>query len=172
MPTRACSPPSPRSARRASGAGGGRAAGGVPAGGAGPPCPAFVPADAHPRVLSRLAELGARVELCRREPGQSGDPCVTAFRAARARGAVPFCVQGSENGLTIEGGETLAWEMAEAFAAADVAPTRLMVQTGGGALASACVAGLRLAIAHHMLRRMPRLHAVQTVGAWPLRREE
>lgn len=137
---------------------------------AGRPLRTFVPADAHPRVLSRLAELGARVELCRREPGQSGDPCVTAFRAARARGAVPFCVQGSENGLTIEGGETLAWEMAEAFAAADVAPTRLMVQTGGGALASACVAGLRLAIAHHMLRRMPRLHAVQTVGAWPLRR--
>src|ERR1044072_7938897 len=119
---------------------------------------------------ARGGEVGARVGRGGREPGESGDPCVTAFRAARARGAVPFCVQDSENGLTIEGGETLAWEMAEAFAAADVAPTRLMVQTGGGALASARGGGRRLAIAHHMLRRMPRLHAVQTVGAWPLRR--
>jgi len=31
-------------------------------------------------------------------PGETGDPCVHAFRAARDRGAIPFCVQGNENG--------------------------------------------------------------------------
>jgi threonine synthase len=137
---------------------------------AGRPLRAFVPCDADPRVLIRLVELGAKVEVCRRQPLETGDPCLAAFRVACARGAIPFCVQGNENGLTIEGGETLAWEIAETFAAAAVTPDRLFVQTGGGALASACVTGLRLAVARGLLPRLPRIHVVQTAAATPLRR--
>jgi threonine synthase len=137
---------------------------------AGRPLRAYVPCDASPRILARLADLGARVEVCRRRPGEAGDPCLAAYCAARTRGAVPFCVQGNENGLTIEGGATLAWEMAETFSAAHVAPDRVFVQTGGGALASACVAGLRLAVEHGLIPRLPRIHVVQTAAALPLRR--
>jgi threonine dehydratase len=136
----------------------------------GRPLRAYVPCDANPRVVARLADLGAMVEVCRRQPEEVGDPCLAAFCAARTRGAVPFCVQGNENGLTIEGGETLAWEMAETFSAAGVAPDRLFVQTGGGALASACVAGLRVAVERGLIPRLPRLHVVQTAAALPLRR--
>jgi threonine synthase len=121
-------------------------------------------------VVERLGALGARIETCERRLGEAGDPCVREFRAARARGAVPFCVQGNDNGLTIEGGETLAWAMAEAFAAEDIAPDRLFVQTGGGALASACIAGFALAVERGLLPAMPRVHVVQTTGALPLRR--
>lgn len=134
------------------------------------PLRVFIPPDANPNVVERLGELGARIETCERRPGETGDPCVREFRAARARGAVPFCVQGNENGLTIEGGETLSWAMAEAFAAEDIAPDRLFVQTGGGALASACIAGFALAVERGLLPAMPRVHVVQTTGALPLRR--
>ncbi len=134
------------------------------------PLRVFIPGDANPRVVERLRALGAHVETCERRAGDSGDPCVHAFARARKRGAIPFCVQGNENGLTIEGGQTLAWEMAETFAAAGVAPDRMFVQTGGGALASALVTGMRLAVSRGVLPRLPRLHVVQTQGATPLRR--
>ncbi|MBI5837987.1 MAG: pyridoxal-phosphate dependent enzyme [Candidatus Eisenbacteria bacterium] len=130
----------------------------------------FVPEDANPRVLERLRSLGARVEICRRIAGVAGDPCVHAFRAATAAGALPFCCQGSDNGLTVEGGETLAWEMAAELDRAGARLDRLFVQVGGGALASACAQGLREAAAAGASFGAPRLHAVQTRGAWPLRR--
>jgi len=47
---------------------------------------------------------------------------------------------------------------------------RLFVQVGGGALASACVQGLREARDRGALTQLPRIHAVQTRGALPLRR--
>jgi threonine synthase len=134
------------------------------------PLRVFIPGDANARVVERLHALGAKVQVCERRAGETGDPCVHAFVRARKQGAIPFCVQGNENGLTIEGGQTLAWEMAETLAAAGVTPDRLFVQTGGGALASALVSGLRLAVARGILPRLPRLHVVQTQGATPLRR--
>ena len=44
------------------------------------------------------------------------------------------------------------------------------MQVGGGALASACAEGLREAAALAAIPAPPRLHTVQTEGAWPLRR--
>jgi threonine synthase len=120
----------------------------------------FVPPAADPIVLARLEELEAKVTVCPREAGVHGDPTVRAMRAALDEGAVPFTCQGNLNGLAIEGGHTLGWELA----ATGVAFDRLVVQVGGGALASACAAGLREAGC------TPRLDTVQTEGAWPLRR--
>ena len=99
--------------------------------------------------------------VCPRTAEVAGDPTLHAFRRAVASGAVPFCCQAAENGLTIEGGETLAWELAAALAAAGQGVDRLLVQVGGGALLSACVAGLREAVALGVIPRLPRLHAVQ-----------
>jgi threonine synthase len=125
----------------------------------------FIPPDADANVVARLNELGVSIAVCPREPGRPGDPCVHGFHEAIAAGALPFCCQGNENGLTIEGGMTLAWEMTETLAARGVTLDRVFVQVGGGALASAVGQGLeRGRVA------MPRLHAVQTEGAWPLRR--
>ena len=47
---------------------------------------------------------------------------------------------------------------------------RLVVQVGGGALASACFESLGESVALGGLGRTPRFHAVQTGGAWPLPR--
>ena len=120
----------------------------------------FVPVDAERPVLDRLEELGAVITVCERKPGVAGDPTVEALMEALEEGALPFTCQGNLNGLAVEGGHTLAWEIASAGVPLD----RIVVQVGGGALASAVAAGLREAGA------TPRLDTVQTEGAAPLRR--
>ncbi len=111
-------------------------------------------------MLERLEELGALITVCERQPGVAGDPTVEALMRALDEGALPFTCQGNLNGLAVEGGYTLGWELA----AAGVGLDRVLVQVGGGALASAVAAGLREGGA------TPRLDTVQTEGAWPLRR--
>ena len=129
----------------------------------------FVPVDADPVVVARLKELDARLTVCPREPGVPGDPTYHRLRTALQEGALPFTCQGNENGLAVEGGFTLGYEMAAALSDGP-ALDRLMVQVGGGALASACIESIDDSVAMGALLRAPRLHAVQTTGAWPLRR--
>jgi threonine synthase len=119
--------------------------------------------------VARHESLGARTEVCRRESRTRGDPSMRAFRRAVAAGALPFCCQASENGLTVEGGDTLAWELVSTLAGGEPLD-RLFVQVGGGALISACVAGLREAVALGVLAHLPRIHAVQSEGCSPLAR--
>ena len=126
----------------------------------------MVPPDAHPRVLARLRELGADVRVCGREPGTVGDPTVAAFRREVAAGALPFACQGTECGLTLDGGKTLGFEVA----AAGVPLDRVFVQVGGGALASSLLRAFEDALALGALERMPRLMTVQTEAVAPLAR--
>ena len=134
------------------------------------PLTAFIPEDADPRVVSSLRSLDTRTVVCPRPPGVPGDPCMRAFRRAVAGGQIPFCVQGSDNGLAVEGGHTIAWEMAECVARDGGRLDRVFVQVGGGALASATAAGLAEARALGFPAGVPRIHAVQTHAAQPLRR--
>ncbi len=130
------------------------------------PLEVYVPPDADPAVVERLAALEAEIVPCPRRTGEAGDPCYHRFHEALDRGALPFGVQGPDNGLTVEGGMTLAWELAASGGPLD----RLFVQVGGGALAAACVQGLSEARDLGWLERMPRVFTVQTEGAWPLKR--
>jgi threonine synthase len=134
------------------------------------PLDVFIPPDASPAVVDRLRALGAGIAVCERRAGEAGDPCFLRFREAVAAGAIPFGVQGTENGLAIEGGRTLAFELADGFRAAGVAPDAIYVQVGGGALASALAQGFAVAAAAGVLPRAPRLVAVQTEGCAPLAR--
>ncbi len=134
------------------------------------PLDVFIPEDANPGVVAEIKRHGATLHVCVREDGQPGDPCYRAFRAAVDAGALPFCCQGSDNGLTIEGGETLGWELLTQLAREGRALDRLFVQVGGGALASSCVQAFRDAKLLGVDVSRPRIHAVQTRGAFPLRR--
>ncbi len=129
----------------------------------------FVPTDAEPAVLDRLRTLGAEITVCPREAGVAGDPTYHRLQAAIADGALPFTCQGNENGLAIEGGETLGYEMA-AELAGQGRLDHVVVQVGGGALASSVAQGLSESAAFGVLSGMPRVHTVQTSGAWPLAR--
>jgi threonine synthase len=87
-----------------------------------------------------------------------------------AAGAIPFGVQGTANGLAVEGARTLAFEMAEWLRDAGAAPRSLFVQVGGGALASALAQGFAIAVSLGVLPRLPSLVAVQTGSCAPLER--
>jgi threonine synthase len=134
------------------------------------PLDVFVPPEADRGIVARLEELGARVEIVSRVPGETGDPTVRRLREALVDGAIPFTCQGPENGLAIEGGETLAWEIAGAMARDGLSLDRLVVQVGGGALASSCARGLMEARGLGLIADVPRIDTIQTEGAWPLRR--
>jgi threonine synthase len=125
----------------------------------------FVPPDADPFVLARLEELGALVTVCLRDR-RPGDPAYRRLLRALDEGALPFTCQGNLNGLAIEAGETLGWELGSSGIPLD----RLVVQVGGGALASACIHALREGVELGALATMPRVDTVQTESAWPLRR--
>ncbi len=134
------------------------------------PLDVFIPPDASLEVVNRLKDLGARITVCERDPAEAGDPCFLRFREAVSAGAIPFGVQGSENGLAIEGGRTLAFEMAESFRSAQQTPDAVFVQVGGGALASALAQGFAMAAKIGIIDCAPRLFAVQATGCAPLDR--
>jgi threonine synthase len=134
------------------------------------PLDVFIPPDAGAAVKQSLQNLGARITVCERRAGETGDPCVLRFRESVTQGAIPFGVQGTENGLAIEGGHTLAYEMAEEFSRLGGAPDALFVQVGGGALASALAQGFAFACASGVLAKMPKLIAAQTASCAPLAR--
>lgn len=130
----------------------------------------FVPPSADDAVVARLRALDAELVVCPRRAGDPpGDPCYHAFRAAVAGGDLPFTCQGSDNGLTLDGGVGLGLELAEQDRALGAGPLdRVVVQVGGGALATAVARGLASAVAGGVLPRPPAVHAVQTEGCFPL----
>ncbi|MGH2671642.1 MAG: PLP-dependent lyase/thiolase, partial [Actinomycetota bacterium] len=134
------------------------------------PIRVFVPTWADEAVLQRLGELGAAIEVCERTEGVPGDPTYRALQQAIADGAVPFTCQGPDNGLTIEGGETLGYEIVSQLTHEGEGLDRLMVQVGGGALASSCVRAFEDAALLEAPERLPKIHAVQTRSAHPLAR--
>lgn len=118
---------------------------------------AFVPPDAPAAVRHRLAALGATVTICPRD-GRPGDPCYRRLRGAVAGGAIAFSCQGPDNGFAIEGASPIAWEVTEAR---PDGVDRVVVQVGGGALATALARGFA---------PLPVFDTVQTRGAHPLER--
>jgi threonine synthase len=136
----------------------------------GRPLQVFVPTWGDAGVIARLGELGAIVNVIPRKEGAAGDPTYLAMQHAIGDGALPFTCQGNENGLVIEGGMTLAYELASQLAEQGVMLDRLVVQVGGGALASAVIQGLREAVDLGAIQRLPRIHTVQTQGGYPLKR--
>lgn len=122
------------------------------------PIEVFVPTWMDPAFGSAMDALGASVYRCERAAGDPpGDPAMVGFRSAVAGGAVPFSVQGPVNAWCLDGGRTIGWEMAEVGAPV----SELVVQVGGGALASCAAQGLGGSVS---------LLAVQAEGCAPLER--
>ena len=137
---------------------------------AGRPLDVFVPTWADPAIVRRLTELGADVSVCPRQEGEPGDPTHRRLGEAVAAGALPFTCQGTDNGLTIEGGGTLGYEIADGLHRAGDRLDRIVIQVGGGALASAVIQGIQEAASLGIVDTMPMVDTVQTAGAAPLAR--
>lgn len=132
------------------------------------PLDVYIPDDAEKAVVKRLQGLGARLHVCQRDATIAGDPCFHAFRAAVAVGAIPFGVQGPENGLGVEGSRTLAYEMAEDLSRAGTALDAVYIQVGGGALGSGLAHGFAEMEAMGVIDRCPTFFAVEAEGCRPL----
>ncbi|WP_420453202.1 PLP-dependent lyase/thiolase [Ilumatobacter sp.] len=135
----------------------------------GSPIDVYVPTWMSDAFGDRLDELGATIHRCeRRSDDPPGDPAMLRFRDAVTDGAVPFTVQGPENGLCLDGGRTIGWEMAGAGSGAQgggrPAIDRALVQVGGGAFATCVGDGLAGAGSGASLV------AVQTAGCAPFDR--
>jgi threonine synthase len=134
------------------------------------PLQVFIPVDADPPIAARLRALGIDPIVCKRAPGTTGDPTLLRLREAIAAGAIPFTCQGTLNGLALEGGETLGWEMVSELVARGEQLDHVVIQVGGGALASSVIQAFSEARDLGALRTLPRFHTVQTRGAAPLAR--
>jgi threonine synthase len=134
------------------------------------PLQVFVPVDADGGIVARLERLGAHVVSCPRRPDQPGDPTYHRLTRELADGRLPFTCQGNLNGLAIEGGQTLGYEMVTELTEAGLQLDHLVVQVGGGALATACIRAFEEAVALGVAPGGPRVHTVQTQGAHPLER--
>lgn len=118
----------------------------------------YIPADAN------IPDLDANIIRCERRPHEKGDPAYLRFKEAVANGALPFSVQGNENALAIEGGETIGWEIISQLMSNRATIDRIFIQVGGGALASSIINAFEDA---HV--PLPRIHTVQTTAS-PLQR--
>jgi threonine dehydratase len=124
------------------------------------PIDVYVPTWMDDAFGRRLDELGAAVHRCERLADDlPGDPALLRFREAVAEGAIPFTVQGPENGMCLDTGRSIGWEMADQADAAGVSLDRVLVQVGGGAFAACVGAGLGPSV---------RLDTVQAEGCAPL----
>lgn len=130
----------------------------------------FLPTWADSKTVEVLRRLGAQLHVCERtDASPPGDPCYHAFLSAVEAGAIPFTCQGNRCGLNLDGGRTLAWELAEQhMSTGSPHLERLFVQVGGGALASSVLQGLWLARDAQVIPELPALHAVQVESAQPL----
>lgn len=126
------------------------------------PLEVFVPDWADPSIVAQIGELGADVRRCSRVDGVLGDPAHHEMLAAIARGATPFSCQGTDTPNTVDGARTLAYEMLDQ---GEGPIDRLVIQVGGGALATAVVTGLAQGRPDQPL---PVVHAVQPDGNHPL----
>jgi len=135
------------------------------------PIDVFVPTWADVGITDRIESLGGTVIRIERQPGVPGDPTHHAMVAAIAAGDVAFSCQGTDTPSTIDGGRTLGWELVDSLVQHDGgSPTklnRLVVQVGGGALASSTVRALAADVGEGRLESMPVIHPVQPVGNHP-----
>ncbi len=135
------------------------------------PIDVFVPTWADEAVIGQIESLGGSVVRCERDPNVPGDPTHHAMVAAVANGGVAFSCQGTDTPSTIDGGRTLGWELVDALIAHDDSESshldRLVVQVGGGALASSTVLALSDDVGRGRLDALPVIHPVQPVGNHP-----
>jgi threonine dehydratase len=135
------------------------------------PLRVFIPTWADAAVVERLEHLGARIEVCERRAGESGDPTYLRFLEAVRDGATPFSVQGTITHRTIDGGRTLGWEAVEQLAEAGAGgPLHVFLQVGGGAMGTAVAQAFRESIESGWIEVDPVFHPVQTEACAPLRR--
>lgn len=130
----------------------------------------YVPTHADPEVMARLAALDAVVIPCERRAGEAGDPTYRRLLEGLGDGDIAFTCQGDLNALCLDGGRTIGYEAISDAVAAGSVPDHVVIQVGGGALATSCIKAFAYAAQAGVIAGMPRIHTLQPLGAHPLAR--
>ena len=129
----------------------------------------FVPADADAGVVARLRGLGSerRGLPAPSRAGPAIPPTCGCARSSR-RARCPSPARATRTGWRSRAARRSLTRSRRTWRAAGL--DHIVIQVGGGALASACAQGLREAAELGAIAGEPRLHTVQTTGAHPLER--
>ena len=132
------------------------------------PLQVFLPDWADPGVIDHLTKLGAKTIFCPRESESCGDPSYLRFLEELNEDALPFTCQGPLNGLAIEGGCTLGYELIDQLKDESISLDILVIQVGGGALGSAVSQAFQEVFEAKEISKLPKIYTTQTFGAFPL----
>lgn len=128
----------------------------------------FIPPNINPNVINKLNNYGANIVECSRISGETGDPCYNRFQEALNSGAVPFSCSGPDNWSNIEGGQTLCLELFAQSSLVKQKINSIVIQVGGGALASSAVKSIEELYSFNSINYLPSIFTVQTEGGFPL----
>lgn len=130
---------------------------------------AFVPLTNPRSILARVRALGVKPQPCARSVG-NGDHLLERFQHSLEAGALPLTCISNQNGLSLEGGSTLTYEIVSDLLNSGGSIDRLVVQTGTGALLGSALRALLEVGEMGFAHAMPRVHAVQSAVCMPLAR--
>ena len=130
----------------------------------------FIPPGVNFSVTDILTRYNANIIVCPRVEGEPGDPCYNRFQEALNSGAVPFSCSGTDNWSNIEGGQTLCLELMAQLKRENITIDSIVIQVGGGALASSAIKTLEELHDFGYINEIPRVCTVQTEGGFPLAR--
>lgn len=130
----------------------------------------FIPVNVNSKVIQKLNIYGAKAVECPRISGQSGDPCYNKFQEALDSDSVPFSCSGPDNWSNIEGGQTLYLEIMAQTSLIKQKIDAMVIQVGGGALASSGAKTFEELYLAGAIDSMPIIYTVQTEGGYPLTR--
>jgi threonine synthase len=130
----------------------------------------FIPPNVNPKVTNTLKKHEANIVVCPRHKDETGDPCYNRFQQALNAGSVPFSCSGPDNWSNIEGGQTLCLELMTQSIAKGFDFNSIVIQVGGGALASSAIKTLEELHQFGYINKIPRIYTMQTEGGYPLAR--
>ena len=129
----------------------------------------YIPPNVNKNVFDYLNSFDANVITCPRQPNQDGDPCYIKFQEAITNNtAIPFSCSGIDNWSNIEGGQTLCLEYISQLLKRNITLDGIVIQIGGGALASSAIKTLNDLFELKIINKIPKIYAVQTRGGFPL----
>ena len=128
----------------------------------------FIPEGVDVNVIEFLKKYEAQIIICPRVKDEPGDPCYNRFKEALNTGAVPFSCSGPDNWSNIEGGQTLCQELLLQSKTNKKEIDSIIVQVGGGALASSAVKTIEEFYENNLINKIPKIYTIQTEGGFPL----
>ena len=131
---------------------------------------AYIPTNVSQDTIEYLKSFDTNIISCPRNNinAQFGDPCYNKFKQAiKQHKIIPFSCSGIDNWSNIEGGQTLCLEYVFQLIKQNKMFDSVIIQVGGGALASSFIKTLNELYKLHIIKKLPIIYIAQTQGGFP-----